>query len=466
MAGGFGIRFQTLTHQMAVKYRNLFGENCVDIPKPMAVIDGVPVLEREINCLRNQGFKEILITISYLANVIKDYFGDGSGTSPATGKPFDCHISYFLEVQPLGNAGALWKCYDNLSNDFLLLNADSLFNLDFNRFVKFHNDHKALVTLFTHPNSHPYDSGLIFSDVNHVVQSWLTKEDIRPKWSANRVNAGIHIIKKIALNEAAVLSNIDINHIGDKDDKGQIIKVDLDRQILKPLCQTKKVFSYDSPEYVKDMGTPERFYQVSEDFQNGIIEKKNLMHKQRAIFIDRDGTINRYVGFLTDIKEFELIDSIADGITRINKSGYLCIVVTNQPVVARGEVSINELELIHKKMETLLGNKGAYLDSIYYCPHHPDKGFAGEIPELKIDCACRKPKPGLIFKAAEDFNIDLASSWIFGDSQNDIQCGINAGVHTALYVGEGSDILHRATNRAEPELICQNLSELCDYLKI
>lgn len=91
--------------------------------------------------------------------------------------------------------------------------------------------------------------------------------------------------------------------------------------------------------------------------------------------------------------------------------------MTNQPVIARGEVSFEELEEIHRKMETLLGEKGAYLDSIYYCPHHPHKGYEGERPELKIDCKCRKPKPGMLVKAAQDFNIDLSQSWMVGDGE-------------------------------------------------
>ena len=106
--------------------------------------------------------------------------------------------------------------------------------------------------------------------------------------------------------------------------------------------------------------------------------------------------------------------------------------MTNQPVVARGEVSFEELEEIHNKMETLLGKEGAYLDAIYYCPHHPHKGYEGERPELKIDCDCRKPKPGMLLKAAVDFNIDLSRSWMVGDGENDIQAGINAGCKTVL----------------------------------
>ena len=116
----------------------------------------------------------------------------------------------------------------------------------------------------------------------------------------------------------------------------------------------------------------------------------------------------------------------------------MAIVVTNQPVIARGEVTFQGLREIHDKMETLLGEEGAYLDGIYFCPHHPHKGFEGEIPELKFDCDCRKPKTGMLKKATEDFNINLSESWIVGDGENDVLCGKNAGCKTA-FIGQNSD---------------------------
>ena len=219
-------------------------------------------------------------------------------------------------------------------------------------------------------------------------------------------------------------------------ENGKPIKVDLDRQLLKPLAGTGKMFCYDSPEYVKDMGTPERYYSVCEDYKTGRVSGKNLKNKQKAVFLDRDGTINKYVGFLRNIDDFELVDGVADAIKKINASGYLAIVVTNQPVIARGEVSFEELEEIHNKMETLLGKEGAYLDAIYFCPHHPHKGYEGEHPELKFDCDCRKPKPGMLLNAARDFNIDLSQSWMIGDGENDIKAGQNAGCQTALIGSE------------------------------
>ena len=417
MAGGKGTRISSVAS---------------DIPKPMIKIEGKPVLEHELECLRDQGFTDIILTVSHLGNIIMDYFGDGSGVSLATGKPFGVHIEYYFEKEPLGNAGALFKIKDKLDSDFLLLNADAVFDVDFNRFVAFHKQHGGLVTLFTHPNSHPYDSGLIIADKNGAVEQWLAKEDERPEYYRNRVNAGLHVIDPSILDH----SGIDADKVGAVGENGKPIKVDLDRQLLKPLAGTGKMFCYDSPEYVKDMGTPERYYSVCEDYKTGRVSGKNLKNKQKAVFLDRDGTINKYVGFLRNIDEFELVDGVADAIKKINTSGYLAIVVTNQPVIARSEVSFEELEEIHNKMETLLGKEGAYLDAIYFCPHHPHKGYEGERPELKFDCDCRKPKPGMLLNAARDFNIDLSQSWMIGDGENDIKVGQNAGCQTALIGSE------------------------------
>lgn len=414
MAGGRGTRISELFP---------------DIPKPLIPIDNIPVLEREINSLRNQGFTDMILTVSHMADKIMDYFGDGS--------KLEVKIEYFVEETPLGNAGALYKLRDRIGTDpFLLLNADAVFDVDFNRMVEFHRSHEALVTLFTHPNSHPYDSGLIIADEENRVEAWLAKEDERPTYYKNRVNAGLHVIDPKALD----MAGIDGEKVGTVDSStGKVVKVDLDRQILKPLAGTGTMVCYDSPEYVKDMGTPERLNSVLTDYKAGTVQAKNLKNKQKAVFLDRDGTINKYVGFLRNIDQFELIPGVADAIKKINASGYLCIVVTNQPVIARGEVTVDELDTIHKKMETELGLAGAYVDGLYYCPHHPHKGYEGEIPELKFDCDCRKPKPGMLLKAAEDFNVDLEQSYMVGDGENDVKAGLAAGCKAVLINGEGTD---------------------------
>lgn len=392
MAGGAGTRIS---------------EAFPNIPKPLIPIEGVPVLEREIRGLKEQGFTDIILTLSHMADQIISHFGDGSR--------FGINIEYYVEETPLGNAGALYEIRDLLSDDFLLLNADTVFDVDFNRFVDFHRKKDALATLFTHPNDHPYDSGLIVAGQDLAVTNWYAKEDDRPKYYKNRVNAGLHVLSK--------------QLIGKRPDTA---KVDLDRQLLKPLAGSGTMFCYDSPEYVRDMGTVDRFKSVCRDFASGKVSSRNLKNRQRAIFLDRDGTINRYVGFLRSEEEFELEAGAAEAIRLINASDYLAIVVTNQPVIARGEVTFEELENIHNKMETLLGNKGAYLDGLYFCPHHPDSGFHGEVKALKTDCMCRKPKPGMLLKAADDLHIDLGASWMVGDGANDMEAGRRAGTKTGL----------------------------------
>lgn len=404
MAGGEGTRISSITN---------------DVPKPMIKINGMPVLEWELICLREQGFTDIIITVRHLGKVIMDYFGDGSKISPVTKQPFGVNISYYFEKKPLGNAGALFQLKNKLTEDFLLLNADALFDVDLNRFIAFHKEKRGDVTLFTHPNSHPYDSALVIVDENKCVVDWLTKEDKREGYYKNRVNAGLHILSPNVLDIAFTEG-----------------KIDLDRQILKPLCGTGRMYAYDSPEYIKDMGTPDRYKTVCQDISKGRVKARNLKNKQKAIFLDRDGTLNKYVGFLRNLDAFELIEGVSDVIKEINASGYLAIVVTNQPVIARGELSIEGLNQIHNKLETVLGQEGAYLDAIYFCPHHPDKGYEGERLEYKIDCECRKPKAGMLFQAALDFNIDLTQSWMIGDGEWDIQAGKAAGCKTIL-IGEG-----------------------------
>lgn len=386
-----------------------------DVPKPLIKICGKPILEHEILSLKRQGFKDFILTVSYMHDKIINYFKNG--------KQLGVNINYFIEEEPLGNAGALFKLKNQLTEDFLIVNGDSLFDIDLVRMINFHKNKGGLATIFTHPNSHPFDSGIIFANENNSVVKWISKEDNHPTWYKNRVNAGIHILSPKLLNQEIHKE-----------------KIDLDRDILKPLCNSGKLFAYDSPEYVRDMGTPERLISVCNDFESGIVFQKNLLNKQRAIFLDRDGTINEYVGFLTNINDFKLIDNVSEAIKLINSSFFLSIVVTNQPVIARGEVSLSELDEIHNKMETLLGMKGAYIDDIYFCPHHPDKGFEGERKEYKIECDCRKPKPGMLIKAAQKYNIDLAQSWMIGDGKLDVQAGKNAGCKT-IYIGKKDDSL-------------------------
>ena len=326
MAGGMGTRIQSVR---------------ADVPKPMIEICGKPILQYQIENLKACGLTDITIGVGHLGHVIKEYFGDGS--------KFGVNISYFTEDRPLGTAGALFKMLDSkacgevqtktvIDDDFLLLCGDVIFDIDFNRFIAFHKERKAWASLMAHPNGHPYDSSLLVTEVlppdqagglpvnTHRVTKWMAKEDERIYYK-NLVNAGLQLISPELLSET--MKNFVPRHPETPD------KIDLDRDVLKPNIKSGRIFAYETPEYIKDMGTPDRYYETEADIKSGKVHARNLSQKQQAIFLDRDGTIN--------------------------KSGYLAIVVTNQPVIARGDCTFEELAEIHAKMETELGKDGALL---------------------------------------------------------------------------------------------------------
>lgn len=424
MAGGKGTRLATITK---------------DIPKPMVLIENRPLLEHQIKNLKENGVNKIIIVIGYLGNVIKDYFADGT--------KYGIDISYYEEREPLGTAGALRELEDVLEDNFLLIFGDLFFDINFESFCEYHRTKEACITLFAHPNSHPYDSDLIIVNENNRVIGWKYKNEIRDENYKNIVNAGLYVVNK---------------RICDLLKKIEKKKIDLEKDVIAKCLSSECVYAYRSTEYVKDLGTPERLYKVVADYHNGICAGRNLKNRQKCVFLDRDGTVNRYVGFLTSIEQMELEDYSADAISILNNSEYLCIVITNQPVVARGEVTVSELDDIHDKLFTLLGNKGAYVDDLYYCPHHPDKGFDGEISELKIKCDCRKPGIALIEKAAEKYNIDLSNSWFVGDTYVDIKTGLNAGMKTCLL--RGGDTNKRDEYYCQPDVIADNLLDAVEKI--
>ncbi len=394
MAGGKGTRISSITQD--------------EIPKPMLTVGGKPILEHQIECLKKSGVDEVIIVTGHLGEKIKEYFKDGS--------TLGVNISYYEEDpdKPLGTAGSLYYLKDRIQDDFILIFGDVFLSVDFARMMAFHKANASDATLLTHPNSHPFDSDLIITDHNEVV-AFDSKENVRDYDYNNLVNSGIYIFSPRIFTYLT-----------------EPRKYGLEKDVIAKMLGKDRVFSYHSTEYVKDMGTPERYESVNNDYANGLCEARNLERKQKAIFLDRDGTINVLKGFLTRKEDFELIPGVSEAIKMINASEYLCIVITNQPIIARGDSTVQNLDDIHRHMETLLGKEGAYIDGLYYCPHHPDKGFAGEVPELKIVCDCRKPKIGMLLKAAEDYNIGLAESIVIGDSTLDIKMAENAGIKSIL----------------------------------
>lgn len=424
MAGGKGTRLAALTKD--------------EIPKPMISIMGKPLLEWQIDQLKSNGITEVIMVIGHLGHKIKAYFGDG--------KAYGINVKYVEEREPLGTAGAFFFLKEYIEERyFLLVFGDVFFNIDIFRMERYHLQREAVATLFVHPNSHPFDSDLVTVNSSGRVENLDSKHNVRDYWYDNCVNAGFYILNREICENVAKPE-----------------KTDLEKDVLCPLIKSGEVYGYRSPEYIKDVGTVERIEKTIVDIENGFIADKCLKKKQRCIFLDRDGTINQHRGLVYKEEDFVLESCAAEAIRKINESGRLAIVITNQPVVARGLCDVEDVENIHKKLSTLLGKEGVYLDDILYCPHHPDKGYPEENLLYKIPCECRKPKIGMIMEAVKRYNIDLSDAWIIGDTTVDIQTGKNAEIKTALVMtGEGGK---DRKYDVQPDLVCKDLLEAIDKI--
>jgi mannose-1-phosphate guanylyltransferase / phosphomannomutase len=379
------------------------GEHTQATPKPMLTIGGRPNLEHQVLLARRHGFSRALILTSHLADHIEAHFGNG--------RRFGIEISYCAEDPPLGTAGALRHASQLLDESFLVLYGDVFVECDLARLWAEHANNRSFATLVVHPNDHPYDSDLVETDAEGWISAIHPKSRPEDQYLRNLVNAGVAVI------ERKILGLIP---------PGQHLDLAID--IFPALARDRGLRAYHSAEYFKDFGTPDRLARTRLDFESGKPARLSRSSRRAAIFLDRDGVINEEVSHLSDPAQMELIPGAAGAIERLNQAGVLVIVVTNQPVVARGECAPETLRLIHNKMETLLGRQHAWIDALYFCPHHPDKGFLGEVPELKVDCDCRKPKTGMFERAIHDWNISLSDSYGIGDSRRDVIAARRLGI--------------------------------------
>jgi D,D-heptose 1,7-bisphosphate phosphatase len=424
LAGGMGTRLKSRTG---------------NIPKPMALLLGKPVLEYQIEQCKLNGYTDIAMLVHYENQIIKNYFNFG--------EKWGVKITYIVEKEARGTAGALYDALDYMSEEFFVLYGDTYIDVNFTLFKNFHTQKKADITLMLHPNSHPLDSDLVEIDDNQLVIQIHPYPHLKDEYYPNLVNAALYIINKNAIKNA-------VPKLG---------KVDLAKNTFPLLISQKKlIYGYVSQEYIKDMGTPDRIDKVEREIGLGIPQLLSTRQLRKAIFLDRDGTINLDLKHISSPSQLNLIPYSANAIKKINQFGYLTVLVTNQPVIARGEVTHEQLKIIHNKLEFELGKEGAYLDKIYYCPHHPDKGFEGEIRSLKINCECRKPNIGLIKIAVNELNINIEDSWFIGDTTSDILAGKNAGLNTILvrtgYAG------YDKKYKVRPNYIFPNLNQAIDFI--
>jgi mannose-1-phosphate guanylyltransferase/phosphomannomutase len=405
-------------------------------PKALTKILGEPILENQIKKLSKLGVKEVVLLLGHKASQIQNYFGDGAH--------YDVSLRYVIEEEQLGTGGAILNAFPILNDEFMVLYGDIFFDFSVDDFYRFHKKNDALVSLVIHPNDHPFDSDLVVVDASSRVLEILPSPHSEDLHYNNLVNAAAYIFNRSVFSGPFTK------------------KPDLTKDILPVLIGAGvDVFGYRTTEYLKDMGTPDRLKKVTQDIlSQKVLRRTNGSSQKIAVFLDRDGVINYDTGHISRLKDFQLIDGAAEGIKVLNQLGVLVVVVTNQPVLARGDLSFKGLEEIHKKMETLLGNQGAFIDDLFFCPHHPDSGFEGEVPALKQDCDCRKPKTGMIDAALQKYNINESISWLIGDRLSDIEAGTRSGVKTIL-VGSRS----LKDQSVKPLFRCNDLISSAEFIR-
>ncbi len=381
-----------------------------NIPKPTFPILGKSTLLRICEILKGAGIKNVIITIGYESLQCKKHINE-------IRENLKLNIEIYQEILPLGESGSLWKIKEKLSQHFLFVNGDLIFSLDFSRLFNFHERIKSNLTLVTHTSNHPFDSDLISTPRGSLV------EKLHLKNSNKHLNAnaylgfsGIAVINKNLLSKIEPPKDIQVSSIFQ-----YLVKIAFDKK--------ERIYSYNTTEYIKDMGTPSRLEQVKEAIENNTLQLQNYTNKQKALFIDRDNTvlkcgIGQYI--LSDTKVTYLFENIKK-ISLLSKQFSFVVLVTNQPQISMGLLSFDELEIINSKLINVCLDYDLKIDVISICPHHPHKGFKSEISILKTDCFCRKPNPGMFYEQAYFRNVDLNNSLMIGDSNVDKEAALNSG---------------------------------------
>lgn len=375
LAGGRGTRLRPFT---------------LNNPKPMVPIYGKTFLEHLIKLLKENGIKEVVILTGYFGEKIEKYFGDGAN--------FGIKIKYsytpFLnEKREENENGVRLKNAQTLLDDlFLLLYCDNYWPFQLNKLVKYFNERNCdlLVTAYSNKDNSTKNNILINED------GFVTNYDSsRTEQSLNGVDIGFFIVNKKVL-KLLLKSNSKFEDV-----------------VLPKLIRRRRLAGYLSDQ---------KYYSISNPQRVKITEK--FLAPKKCILLDRDGVINKKSkrgDYVKKWDEFSFLPGSIEAIKLLNDKGYKIFIISNQPGIAKGKMTEEDLNLIHKKMQQELKSSGAKIDGIYCCPHGWDDG-----------CNCRKPKPGLLFKVSREHFFDLTKSIFIGDDKRDIEAGEKVGCKTIL----------------------------------
>lgn len=349
-------------------------------PKVLAEVRGHPFLEYLLNQLNTAHFKKIVLCTGFLSEQIEKTFG----------KQYkNLRLFYSSEHSPLGTAGSLRKALPLLTSEtVLVMNGDSYCEVDLIKFWHFHKNKSSNVSVVFSSVANTSRYGTVtLGKAGNVLRF----QEKKSRNAAGFVNTGIYLINRAQIAKIPARKSASM----EKD--------------IFPRLIGKRFYGYRTRSTFIDIGTPESLSEAQKFFA------------KRFVILDRDGTVIKEKNHLTDINDVVLIPKAASAIKILRKLGLGIIILTNQSVVGRGQITFSNLDLIHKKIQTLLSAKGARVDAIYYCPHKPES-----------NCSCRKPKLGLVKTAIKDHNFDPKLCFVVGDNKADIELGKNIGATTIL----------------------------------
>ena len=369
LAGGRGERLRPFTDTL---------------PKPLYPINDLPFIEYLIKQIKGFGIRKIIILLGYLAPKVIEYLGNG--------KKYDVEIIYDVTPESYDTLERLFHAKNKIQNNFLLMYCDNYCPIDFNALVNNFYSHNADIELSVYDNSDLYTKNNVLVNQNGMVEIY---DKLRKASNLNGVEIGYSIVKRRVL------------------DIPNISETNFARGIFPYLALRNKLYATFVFHRYYSIGSYERM-QLTEQF----------FKPKKVVFLDRDGTINQKAPkacYIEKSQDFIWLDGAKEAIKLLNDNDVITILITNQPGIARGNLTIQDLNSIHQKMQMDLKEIGARIDYIYYCPHNWDEG-----------CNCRKPKPGMLYQAQKDLSLDLTKCVMFGDDERDMEAANSAMVKGIL----------------------------------
>jgi histidinol-phosphate phosphatase family protein len=384
-------------------------------PKILTEINGISLLEIQLKEIVSAGFKRATFLLGANAELVIQKIYELQKAFRNRLK-----IDWIVEAVKLGTGGSLINSLNVLEESFMVIYGDLYINVDLEKLATQFYYSGAQFACVVHPTNHMFDSDLVEIDENNDIIGFHLKVARSHASLRNLANTGIYFFQKSSFANESQGSQ------------------DLDRSIIPLLMETgARGVALRHHGFIRDIGTPERLVQVSKY----LLPESFHQFKRPTLLLDRDGVLNKHVGYVTNSKQIELVPGICQLIARFNEAKYWVLVFTNQPVIAHGTLSKHGLDNIHAYIDGRISRFGAYIDDYFVCPHHPDGGYEGEIKSLKSHCVCRKPNLGLLDSAKERYRIDLTKSIMIGDTWRDEQFANRAGVkYIPLDRAEGVEV--------------------------